>query len=274
MKILLRRKVVIFALSLLFCLVLISILAPVISPFDPQELDPMNRLQSPNSSHWFGTDSFGQDVLSRVLWGARLSLLTGTAITSIALICGIPLGVISGYYTKLGLILMRVVDGLMAFPSIMLALAFMAILGKPGLINVIIAVGTVYTPRMARIIYGSTLQLRESGYVEAARALGAGDLRILLRHIVINLLSPVIVQATFTFAFSMLEVAVLDFLGVGVPPHIPSWGTMINEGQVFIQRAPWVIIFPGIFLALTVLSLNLVGDALRDQLDPKLRHAL
>jgi peptide/nickel transport system permease protein len=169
---------------------------------------------------------------------------------------------------------MRVVDGLMAFPSIMLALAFMAILGKPSLINVIIAVGTVYTPRMARIIYGSTLQLRESGYVEAARALGAGDLRILLRHIVINLLSPVIVQATFTFAFSMLEVAVLDFLGVGVPPYIPSWGAMINEGQVFIQRAPWVIIFPGIFLALTVLSLNLVGDALRDQLDPKLRHAL
>lgn len=264
----------IFAMFLLFCLTLIAIFAPLIAPFDPQAIDPINRLQGPNHLHWFGTDSFGQDVFSRVLWGTRISLLTGASVSSISVICGIPVGLISGYYMKLGSILMRFVDGLMAFPSIMLALAFMTILGKPSLINVIVAVGIVYTPRMARIVYASTLQLRESGYVEAAKAFGAGDSHILLRHILSNLLSPVIVQATFTFAFSMLEAAVLDFLGVGVPPYIPSWGAMINEGQVFIQRAPWVIIFPGIFLALTVLSLNLVGDALRDQLDPKLRRVL
>lgn len=269
-----HRKVTLLAELYLICIVLIAILAPKISPYDPQELDPANRLQPPSFSHLFGTDLFGQDVLSRVLWGSRISLLTGTAVSSIAILLGVPLGLLSGYYLRAGFLLMRVVDGLMAFPSIMLALGFMAILGKPSLFNVIIAIGVVYIPRMARIVYGATLQLREATYVEAAKALGAATWRIILRHILPNLLSPIIVQATFTFAFSMLEAAVLDFLGVGVPPYVPSWGGMINEGQIFIQVAPWVIVFPGVFLAITVLSLNLMGDALRDQLDPKLRRAI
>jgi len=167
--------------------------------------------------------------------------------------------------------MMRIVDVLMAFPSLMLALAFMAILG-PGLINVIIAVGMVYVPRVARIAYGLTLEIKRNPYIEAARAIGATHRRIITRYIVPNLLSPIIVQATFTFAFSLLEIASLDFLGVGVPPEIPSWGGMLNEGKLYITRAPWLLWAPGIFIVLTVLALNLVGDGLRDSLDPKLRN--
>jgi len=170
------------------------------------------------------------------------------------------------------MVIMRVVDAIMAFPAIILALALMAIMGKPGMVNVIIAVGMVWAPRMVRVVYSSTLSLRENTYVEAARALGASSGRILIRHIAVNLLSPVIVQSTFTFAFSIMEVAALNFLGVGIPPYVPSWGGMMNEGRMYIIRAPWIIIFPGVFLALSVLSFNLLGDALRDRLDPRLRN--
>ena len=169
---------------------------------------------------------------------------------------------------------MRFVDAMMAFPAIILALSLIAILGKPGILNVIIAVGMVWAPRMVRVVYSSTLSLRENTYVEAARALGMQPSRILVRHIAINLLSPVIVQATFTFAFSIMEVAALNFLGVGIPPYIASWGGMMNEGRTYITRAPWIILFPGLFLAMAVLSFNLLGDALRDRLDPKLRRAM
>lgn len=273
-KILVRRKSVLFALVVLGALLVVAALAPVFVPYDPDELNLSQRLQAPNPSHPFGTDHFGRDILSRALVGTRITLLLGLSISAFSLIFGLPIGVLSGYYDRLGMVVMRLVDTIMAFPAIILALALMAILGKPGVVNVIIAVGMVWAPRMVRVVYSSTLSLRENTYVEAARAVGAPSLRILLRHITLNLLSPVIVQATFTFAFSIMEVAALNFLGVGIPPYVPSWGGMMNEGRTYIIRAPWIILFPGLLLAMSVLSFNLVGDALRDRLDPKLRNVV
>ncbi|NOX44828.1 MAG: ABC transporter permease [Caldiserica bacterium] len=271
-KLILRRKTLLFAVGVLLSLVVISIFAPYFVPYDPDALRVVDRLQPPSAAHFFGTDHFGRDIFSRVLVGTRVTFILGISISAFALVFGVPLGVLSGYYDRLGMLIMRIVDAIMAFPAIILALALMAIMGKPGMVNVIIAVGMVWAPRMVRVVYSSTLSLRENTYVEAARALGASSGRILVRHIAVNLLSPVIVQSTFTFAFSIMEVAALNFLGVGIPPYVPSWGGMMNEGRTYIIRAPWIIIFPGVFLALSVLSFNLLGDALRDRLDPKLRH--
>jgi len=273
-KLLLRRKSVLFAVVMLGLLLVIAAFVPLFVPYNPDALNLAHRLQGPSLTHLFGTDHFGRDILSRVLVGTRITLLLGLSISAFALVFGVPIGVLSGYYDRVGMVVMRLVDTLMAFPAIILALALMAILGKPGVVNVIIAVGMVWAPRMVRVVYSSTLSVRENTYVEAARALGASSWRILLRHITINLLSPVIVQATFTFAFSIMEVAALNFLGVGIPPYVPSWGGMMNEGRTYIIRAPWIILFPGVFLAISVLSFNLVGDALRDRLDPKLRNVV
>jgi peptide/nickel transport system permease protein len=273
-KVLIRRKQVLVAGLVLVALLVIAAFAPLFVPYDPDSLDLSHRLLPPNPAHLFGTDHFGRDILSRALVGTRITLLLGLSISAFAVVFGVPIGVLSGYYDGLGMVVMRLVDAIMAFPAIILALALMAILGKPGVVNVIIAVGMVWAPRMVRVVYSSTLSLRENTYVEAARALGASSVRILLRHITINLLSPVIVQATFTFAFSIMEVAALNFLGVGIPPYVPSWGGMMNEGRTYIIRAPWIILFPGLLLALSVLSFNLIGDALRDRLDPKLRNAV
>jgi len=269
-----RRRTTGLALIILLSLVFIAAVGPWISPYDADELRVTDRLQSPNRTHLLGTDHFGRDILSRALSGTRITLLLGVSIAAFALCVGLPLGMLAGFFDRFGLIVMRVVDAMMAFPAIILALALMAILGKPGIANVILAVGLVWAPRMVRVVYSATLTLRESMFVEAARALGVSTFRILLRHIAINLISPVIVQATFTFAFSIMEVAALNFLGVGIPPHVASWGGMMNEGRTYIIRAPWIILFPGVFLATAVLSFNLVGDALRDRLDPKLRRVM
>ena len=269
-----RRRTTGLALILLLSLVFIAVVGPWISPYDADELTVTDRLQSPNRTHLLGTDHFGRDILSRALSGTRITLLLGVSISAFALCVGLPLGMLAGFFDRFGLIVMRVVDAMMAFPAIILALALMAILGKPGIANVILAVGLVWAPRMVRVVYSATLTLRESMFVEAARALGASTFRILMRHIAINLISPVIVQATFTFAFSIMEVAALNFLGVGIPPYVASWGGMMNEGRTYIIRAPWIILFPGLFLATAVLSFNLVGDALRDRLDPKLRRVM
>jgi len=270
----LRRKPTVFALVLLLALVFIAVVSPWIAPYPADALQLSQRLQSPRSEHPFGTDHFGRDILSRTLIGSRITFLLGISISVFALVFGVPIGIVSGYFDRVGLVVMRLIDALMAFPAIILALAFMAIFGKPGVLNVIIALGLVWTPQMVRVVYSSTLSVREAGYIEAARALGTGTPRILLWHVAPNLLSPVIVQATFSFALSILGAAALDFLGVGVPPTVPSWGTMMNEGRMYVVRAPWIILFPGIFLALTVLSFNLLGDALRDRLDPRLRRLL
>ena len=269
-----RRRTTGLALIILLSLVFIAAVGPWISPYDADELRVTDRLQSPNWTHLLGTDHFGRDILSRSLSGTRVTLLIGVSISVLALCVGLPLGMLAGFFDRFGLIIMRVVDALMAFPAIILALALMAIFGKPGILNVILAVGLVWTPRMIRVVYSATLTLRESVFVEASRALGVSTSRILLRHIAVNLISPVIVQATFTFAFSIMEVAALNFLGVGIPPHVASWGGMMNEGRTYIIRAPWIIMFPGLFLATAVLSFNLVGDALRDRLDPKLRRVM
>ncbi len=273
-KFMTKRRTTFSAVLILVVLLFIAVFGTLISPYGANTLNVSDRLQAPNPSHLLGTDNFGRDILSRALSGTRITLLLGVSISGFALLLGLPIGMLCGFYDRFGLVMMRIVDAMMAFPAIILALSLMAILEKPGIINVIVAVGIVWTPRMIRVVYSSTLSLRENTYVEAARALGMTPFRILLRHISVNLISPVIVQATFTFAFSIMEVAALNFLGVGIPPHIASWGGMMNEGRTYITRAPWIILFPGLFLATAVLSFNLLGDALRDRLDPKLRRIM
>jgi len=273
-KFMTKRKTTFAAVIIMASLLFVAAFGSIISPYGPNVLNLSHRLQGPSQTHLLGTDHFGRDVLSRALSGTRITLLLGLSISGFALIFGLPIGMLCGFYDRFGLVMMRIVDAMMAFPAIILALSLMAILEKPGIVNVIVAVGTVWTPRMIRVVYSSTLSLRENTYVEAARALGMPSFRILVRHISMNLISPVIVQATFTFAFSIMEVAALNFLGVGIPPHIASWGGMMNEGRTYITRAPWIILFPGLFLATAVLSFNLLGDALRDRLDPKLRRIM
>lgn len=268
----LRKKSTLVALAIL---ILIGI-SPALLSFsilqNPSTINPRMRLLPPSRQHPFGTDQFGRDLLARVLVGSKISFLVGFSVTALALTAGTPLGLLAGYFRTLNMPIMRLVDAMMAFPSILLALSLAAILGKPSVLNIIIAIGVVYTPRIARLVYSVTIVLREITFVEAAKAVGAGTMRILYRHILINLISPVLVYSTFVFAFAILEAAALDFLGVGVPPEIPSWGGMINENRVYIFLSPWGIIFPGLFLALTVLSLNIIGDNLRDFLDPRLRR--
>ena len=268
-----KRKIAAMGASFLVLLALVAAFAPFITKYPPLKIDPSVRLLPPNITHWFGTDSFGRDVFSRTVYGTRQTLLAGASIVGVALLFGVSFGAISGYFRAIGAIIMRVMDVLMSFPDIMLALALMAIFGR-GLVNVVIAVGIVFTPRIARITYGLTLELMENTYVEAARAIGIPQWRILVHYIILNALSPIIVQASFTFAFCIIEVASLDFLGVGIPPYIPSWGGIVSEGRVYLTRAPWIMTFPGLAIILTTLSLNVVGDALRDALDPRLRKLL
>jgi peptide/nickel transport system permease protein len=265
-----RRRIALAGALLVALNVLIAVLAPVLARWDPQLLDVKARLAAPSASHWFGTDDVGRDVWSRVVYGARLSLLVGLSVVILAIASGVVCGTIAGYYRRLDNLVMRVMDGLMAFPAIVLAIALMAALG-PSVINVIVAIAVVYSPRVARVVRGSVLVIRETAYVEAARALGVADLTLIARHVLPNCLSPVIVQASFVFAAAVLTEAALSFLGVGVPPYVPSWGVILAEGRLYIQQAPWLVLYPGGAIMLTILGLNLVGDGLRDLLDPKIR---
>ena len=267
---LVKRKIALTGAGVVVLILILALFSPYIATQDPMGLDPAERLQGPSAKHWFGTDHFGRDLFSRIVYGARLTLVGGMGVVLYSVVFGVAIGVLSGYFRQFGFVAMRLVDVVMSFPALLLALAFLAILG-PGLANVIIAVGINFLTRTARIIFGLTLKLKEEVFVEAIRSIGAGNARILLRHLLPNLMSPLIVQATFTFAFSLLQIASLDFLGVGVPPQIPSWGNMISEGRIYITRAPGVLLFPGIFIVLTVLAFNLVGDVLRDNLDPRFR---
>ena len=271
-RVLWRRKTGLVGFIVLASICLAAILAPFVAPCDPYRLNPSIRLQPPNRAHLFGTDMFGRDILSRVLYGARLSLITGFSVAFLSGTLGVGVGIVSAYFKRTGMILMRVNDALMAFPEIILALALLAIAGRASLANVIIALGIAYAPRMARTAYGLALRIREFTYIEAAQAIGSGSFRIIFYHLLPNLISPVIVQTTFTCALAILGSASLDFLGVGVSPEVPSWGAMVNEGRIYITIAPWVIVFPGFFVSLLVLALNLLGDALRDALDPRLRR--
>lgn len=251
--------------------VLMAVFAPLITRVDPQALDPVNRLQAPSAGAFFGTDSVGRDVFSRTIYGSRLSLAIGLCVTLATIVSGVAIGIVAGYNKLADNIIMRFMDGLMAFPSFLLAIALVALLGA-SFQNVVIALSVVETPRVARIVRGSVLSLRERQYVEGALAVGARPLRILARHIFPNLVAPLTVQATYVFALAILVEAGLSFLGAGVPPFIPSWGNMMGEAKLYMQLAVWTIFFPGLFLSLTVLGANLVGDGLRDTLDPRLRR--
>lgn len=251
--------------------VLVGIFAPLLVPYDPTFLDPVIRLQPPSAEHWFGTDDLGRDVLSRVIMGTRISLAIGVSVTLVAGFIGSVLGLISGYYERFDAVIMRIMDGLMAFPSILLAIALMASLG-PSTVNVFIALVVVYTPTVARLIRSQTLVLRQMTYVESARSAGLSDAAILRKYVFANALSPLIVQCTFVIAFAIISEASLSFLGAGVPPEEPTWGNMLRDGQRILQRAWWLAVFPGFALVSTILTLNLVGDALRDALDPRSRN--
>lgn len=269
----LQRKALAIGLAVIAAIALLALLAPLIAPYSPSKLSIVNRLKPPSGQWFFGTDEFGRDVFSRTIYAGQLSLLVGAASTALAAVVGITLGVMAGFFRKADAILSRIVDAMMAFPDILLAIALVAALG-PSLPTVIIALGVVYAPRLARIVRASTLVIRELPYVEAARALGVPTWRIMTRHILRNLISPILVQATFIFAYAMLAEAGLSFLGVGVSPEIPTWGTMIAGGRQYIGQADWMTIFPGVAIVLTVLSLQLVGDGLRDLLDPRLSKDL
>ena len=271
LKMMNSRKITFLGTLFLLILIVLGVFAPLLSPYDPYEMIPEERLQSVSSFHFFGTDNFGRDIFSRILYGARTSLIASAGVVAFSMIAGICIGLFAGYFKKLDAVLMRIVDVMMAFPSLLLALVLVSIFGR-GLVNVILAVGVTYLTRTTRIVYGLTLKLKEEVFVDAFRAAGANDMRLIFKHIFPNLISPVIVQATFTFAFSLLDMASLDFLGLGLPPDIPSWGNMLSEGALYLSRAPWLLIFPGLFIVLTVLSFNIVGDTLRDQMDPRFRH--
>ncbi len=265
-----RRKVAAAGAGVILFSLLVAVMAPFLATHNPLALAVADRLKPPGSAHWLGTDDFGRDIYSRVVYGSRISLLVGGSVVALASLAGLVMGLLAGFYRSLDYPIMRVMDGLMAFPGIILAIVLMASLG-PSLFNVILALSVVYTPRVARLVRGSVLVLRETQYVEAAQALGQQGPRILIRHILPNCLSPLIVQATFVFAAAVLGEAALSFLGVGAPPHIPSWGNILSEARTFLHKAPWMTLVPGAAIMATILGLNLLGDGLRDLLDPKLR---
>jgi peptide/nickel transport system permease protein len=256
------------AAGFLLLVVLAALFAPLLTPHDPTFLDPGVRLQGPSREFLMGTDDRGRDIFSRVIYGGRVSLAIGVSVTLAAAALGSVLGLLSGYFPRLDTPIMRTLDGLMAFPSILLAIAIMASLG-PSATNVFLALTVVYTPTIARLVRSTTLVTRQQPFVESARSVGMTDWGILLRYVYPNGLSPLIVQCTFVVAFAIISEASLSFLGAGVDPETPTWGNMLRDGQRVLQVAWWLALFPGMALVLTVLSLNLLGDALRDALDPR-----
>lgn len=266
-----RSKFGTVALMIIAIIGFVAVFAPVLSPADPLEQDYSALLSAPSAAHPFGTDQVGRDLLSRIMYGARISMIVGLIAVSVAILIGMPLGLISGYARgAVDEVIMRVMDALIAFPSLILAMAIVAVL-KPSLFNVMFAIGITSMPLYARLMRSQVLSLRERDFVDAARALGASDLRIMLRHILPNSLSPIIVQGTLGLGFAVLAEAGLGYLGVGVQPPTPTWGSILNQGSSLLEKAPWISIFPGLAIFVLVLAFNLLGDALRDQLDPRLR---
>lgn len=256
--------------SLVAGILLVGLAAPLLAPHDPLFLDANVRLQPPGPAYPFGTDNQGRDTYSRVVYGARLSLLVGFGVALLTVVLGTTIGLLAGFYRRFDTLIMRVMDGLMAFPGVILAIAIMAAVG-PRVENVILSLTIVSTPRLVRVIRSVVLQIRELQYVEAARAIGVGATRLLLRHVLPNCLALLIVQVTFIFADAVLGEASLSFLGAGTPPEIPSWGNMLGDARQYLARAPWTMLAPGAALMLSVLGLNLLGDGIRDLLDPRLR---
>jgi peptide/nickel transport system permease protein len=284
---LLRHPGVLFGGGVLVAMILVALLAPVLGTLDPAAIDPSDRNLTPGTAstvdlpggqevlwvHWMGTDSLGRDVYSRVIYGARVSLIVGVAVAALSVAVGLAIGLVAGYFRWLDAIVMRVMDGLMAIPSILLAIGLVSLWGG-GLSTVLIAIAIPEIPRVVRLVRSIVLSVREEPYVEAAIALGTRTPLILIRHVLPNTIAPLIVQGTYVCASAILVEAILSFLGAGIPPETPTWGNIMAEGRVLFQVFPHNILFPGIFLALTVLAVNVLGDGLRDTLDPRLEQRI
>ena len=259
--------------AILLAMIAMAVFAPWIGTIDPQLVSPIKRLKPPSSSYWFGTDMLGRDVYSRVAYGARVSLVVGLAVALLSTAIGLAIGLVTGYVRRLDAVVMRIMDGLMSIPSVLLAIALMA-LTKASMGNVIAAITLAEVPRVVRLVRSLVLTLREQPYVEAAIASGTTLPLILVRHILPNIVAPLLVQATYICGSAMITEAILSFIGAGTPPNIPSWGNIMAEGRSLVQIASYLIVFPGVFLSLTVLAVNLLGDGMRDALDPRLARRM
>ena len=266
-----KHPVILIGGTVLLLFIVIALLAPLLLP-DPTRINPVQRLRTPSLENLFGTDQFGRSTLSRTLNGTRISLTVGILVAVVTTAVGLLFGLFAGFLRRIDNVIMRLMDGIMAIPGILLAIALMSLFGS-SIQNVVVAISIAEIPRMARIVRSSVLVIREQPYVEAAVTNGTKLPRLLWRHVLPNIAAPVIVQATYVFASAMIVESVLSFLGAGTPPTIPSWGNMLAEGRQYLQRAPWTIAFPGACLALLVLTVNVLGDALRDALDPRLSRS-
>lgn len=268
-----RHPTAIFGAAVLLAMLAVAIAAPLLGTVDPQAMSPVKRLRDPWGEYWFGTDMLGRDVYSRVLYGARVSLTVGLAVAILSTLVGLAIGLVTGFIRWVDAIVMRVMDGLMSIPSVLLAIALMA-LTKASLENVVFAITIAEIPRVVRLVRSLVLTLREQPFVEAATAAGTGVARTLVRHILPNTVAPLLVQGTYIFASAMITEAILSFIGAGMPLNIPSWGNIMAEARSLFQLKPWLILIPGAFLSLTVLAVNLLGDGLRDALDPRLARRM
>ena len=268
-----RNPLMLASAGFLFLVALLSLGAPLLPLQDPMAMDPINRLKPPSLAHFFGTDSLGRDVFSRAIHGGRVSLMVGAGVALLSTLFGLICGICAGFYARVDAILMRLMDAIMSIPAILLAVALVS-LNKPGALTVIIAITLVEIPRVTRVVRSVVLTVREQAYIEAAIAIGTRPLKLLVRHVLPNAVSPLIVQATFIAALAVLLEAALSFLGAGTPPEIPSWGNMMSSGRSFIRSAPWILLCPGLLLGLTGLAINVLGDELRDMLDPRMSRGM
>ncbi|MEP6701785.1 MAG: ABC transporter permease [Betaproteobacteria bacterium] len=267
-----RNPTILIGSSILVMFVVVALIAPWIAG-DPLAFDPLYRLKRPSAEFWFGTDQLGRDVYSRVVYGTRISLIVGVSVAAIATVIGLTTGLLCGYYRRVDEIVMRVMDGMMAIPAILLAIALITLM-KASLLIVIVAISIPEIPRVVRLVRSVVLSVRGLPYIEAAVSTGTRGYRIMARHILPSTIAPLIVQATYVCSAGVLTEAGLSFLGAGTPPEIPSWGNVIATGRAYFQLAPWIIFFPGLMLALAILAINLVGDGLRDSLDPRIARRL
>ena len=267
-----RNPTVICGGAVLVLITVLTLIAPFVTS-DPLSIDPILRLKRPSAEYWFGTDHLGRDIFSRTLHGGRISLLVGLGVAVFSTLAGLMIGLISGYSRPVDAVMMRIMDGLMAIPEILLAVTLVAITGA-SIQNVIVAITIPEIPRVARLVRSVVLLIREEPYVEAAISVGTGIRKMLFRHILPNTVAPLLVQATYVFAAAVITEALLGFIGAGTPPEIPSWGNIMAEGRSYFQLAPYIIFFPGIFLTLSVLAINILGDGLRDMLDPRLARQM
>ena len=267
-----RHPIILAGIVLLGLMVLVAIASPLFATHDPVRLDPIQRLAPPSAEHWFGTDQLGRDVYSRVIYGSRISLIVGFSVAALSTVLGLVIGLVTGFLPRVDAVVMRVMDGLMAIPTVLLAIALIS-LSKSSVENVIIAITIPEIPRIARLVRGVVLTLREQIFIDAAVTLGARLPRILFFHIMPNTVAPLIVQATYVCASAIIIEAILSFLGAGTPPDVPSWGNIMAEGRTYVMIAFWILLFPGMFLTVMVLGVNLLGDGLRDTLDPRLRRS-